>query len=284
MSSGSFHIASDHGRSVVVVVDGVEYEFRRLGWRERNRVVHGAVALTPGALTLEPVAFAERMLTASLVAVWSGAERQLMTPERCLDLPVELGDTLMAAAVHVNRRLPVASSERPLDERHNTVEMNGTRYTLSPWSWGTRNRVLARVAPTDGSGIDVATFHELVLGTICTAIADAPPPAGWLDDLAADDGDALLDVALRLGGLDQVALDQITEALLAEQPHDAIRMYEICKHFGWTPNQVRDQLASDIDALWTIHQAMTPPPETTTATTTAQTWTDGENVILAVDD
>lgn len=283
-----FHIASDDGRTVMVAIAGAEYELRRLRWRERNRAVHGAVAVTAGTVALAPMAFAEHVLAASLVAMRRGDERRPVTPEQCRELPVELGDLLLAAAVHVNRRLPVASSESIIDDRRKTVEMQGMRYTLSAWTWGTRNRILAQVTPDAGSSIDVAAFHELVLGTMCTAIGDASPPAGWLDELAADIGDALLDAALRLVGLDPGALDLITSALRHGQPHDAIRLYHVCKQFGWTPGQVREQLASDIDALWAVHLATaTPPavpPAAPLAAPPAGAWRHGETVILAVDD
>jgi hypothetical protein len=275
-----FQVASDDGRSVVIAIAGVEYEFRRLRWRERNRAVHGAVAVTADAVALEPMAFAEQVLTTSLVAVRRGDERQLVTPEQCRELPVELGDTLLAAAVHINRRRSVAGAEALIDDRRRAVELGGSRYTLSPWTWGTRNRILARVTPDAGRAFDVAGFHELVLVTMCVAIDDAPPPAGWLDELGADIGDALLDAALHLGGLSQSALDDITSALHTGRPHDAIRLYRICKQFGWTPDQVREQLASDIDALWAVHLATTAPPPAAPANARHP----GETVILAVDD
>jgi hypothetical protein len=287
MTPMPFHIVSDDGRTVVIVIAGVEYELRRLRWRERNRAVHGAVAVTAATVALAPMAFAEHVLAASLVAMRRGDERQPVTLEQCRELPVELGDMLLAATVHVNRRLPIASSESLVDDRRRAIEAHGTRYILSAWSWGMRNRILAQVTPDGDGSIDVAAFHELVLDTMCTAIGDAAPPAGWLDDLAADTGDALLDAALRLSGLDQGALDLVTSALRHGQPHDAIRLYHICKQFGWTPGQVREQLASDIDALWAVHLATAPPAPPLAvppAAPIAGAWRHGETVILAVDD
>lgn len=288
--SPPFQITADDGRTVKVVIADEVYEFQRLRWRERNRAVHGAVVVSGTSVTLAPIVFAERVLAASLVAtVARDGVRRVFSPEEYLDLPVELGDLLMATAVHINGRRPVGSSEGAIDERHHTVTLGDVRYTLAAWTWGTRNRVLARVSPEGEGGADIAAFHELVLDTMCTALDDAPPSADWLDTLSADVGDALLDAALQLTGLDQETLDAIGAALHNELPHDAVRLYQMCNQFGWTPSQVRQQLASDIDALWAVHQAQTRPAAMSARASAAAASPvtanqPGETVILAVDD
>ncbi|MEM9491828.1 MAG: hypothetical protein AAGC55_21970 [Myxococcota bacterium] len=243
---------------VLVDIDGATYRLRRLYWRERNRVINRAVTVDSGAVELAPIAFAQSLVAASVAAVIRDGHEQSIDDGWFESIPTQLGDRLAAAAIELNRRRAVPVEETPRADGSVDVAIADAHYRLAPWTWGLRNRLLAHAASSTHPSVaspDTARFHEAVLRTMCALIKPQIGPESWLDQLDGDIGDALLDIALRMSGLGRHQEAEITEAIRAGRPHHSVTMYMLCREFGWTPQQIHQQSARDIDGLLAVHRS-----------------------------
>ncbi|MCG8422855.1 MAG: hypothetical protein MJE77_33505 [Proteobacteria bacterium] len=277
------YVLSDDGRHVLVSLDGATYRFRRLLWIERNRAVHCAVDGGSRADELNPLSFAHRLLEESLQAVICDGQPELESPAQLAGRNADLSQRLLEIAVHINRRQPREAEKRVYCDQSVEVRISDKLYKLAPWTWGVRNSIVAdgipgrtvaplrhnstaprvsghsneagRVGKHRPAGAETVHFHELVLRTMCVAVDGLSPSSNWLAELHADIGDALLDIALSMSGLDRDQEIDVIRALQSGHANDGLTMYTLCKEFGWTPAQIRQQLATDIDVLVAVHRA-----------------------------
>ncbi|WP_428265602.1 hypothetical protein [Haliangium sp.] len=280
--------------AVAACIDGVEYRFTRLSWRARNRAVHRGVDVDVDGVELRPMSFGQALLRASLDSFMREGQVQPVTDAWLAELPVALSDQLIEAAVGVNRRRVVPVEEGATCARGTTVFVQGVAYCLAPWSWGTRNRLLAdavRGGPGIGSAsspeIDPARLHERALAVTCVSVDGRAPAPTWLDELDADVGDALLEYLLAGGELEPEDAHELVAAVRAGRDHDGITLYTLCRDFGWTPAQVRAQRAIDVDVLMCVHRAMGergPAPPGRAAPTYGDANSGNETVILISQD
>ena len=258
MSAVAERVRTDDGRRVVISLDDGVYEFIRLNWLERNRVVHSGIDVGDGAVEFQPMEFARALLEASSITAICDGQRQPLDASEIASCSVDTGDDLLACAIHVNRRVSVEVSERPGDAGAIEVTIAGRTFTLAPWTWGLRNQILARCLRAAGrqtKSVDAARFHVEMLAAMCLAIDGSSPPADWLQHLDANTGDRLVEAASSLANLDRERESQLVAAIRTGRPHDGVTMYTLCREFGWTPAQIREQRATDIDALLVARRA-----------------------------
>lgn len=251
-----WRIEADDGRELRVLLKGDEYQFIRLTWPERSAVIQSAVTINTEGVDLAPTQFAHHLLCASVRAVRHGDSMEPVLPEWLDTRPVALGDLLTEVALHINGRHAVTTREVSYTEHDLEIDIGGHIYHLAPWTWGQRNRALQQALASDGDSqlrVNTTRFYRSLLENVVIFINGVPPTTGWLDELPADIGDALIEAALPMAGQDSSAKRRIAQALRERLPDDGVALYTLCREFGWTPDQIRRQRAVDIDTLLAVH-------------------------------
>ncbi len=150
----------------------------------------------------------------------------------------------------------IGDREYPYTRRHEDgayeFEIDGAGYRFRQWLWGEKNRVIdaATVTGADGSlRVDLARFNELMLATSllhADGLESVTPQA--LRQLNPVLGDTLLAVAYWVNEL-PAEKKSLTRALRSFAPHPGLVTFRLCREFGWTPRQVREQTAADVEEL-----------------------------------
>jgi hypothetical protein len=129
--------------------------------------------------------------------------------------------------------------------KHNTVDLGTARARLRPWTERERLAALLAARVEDDSGqtwFDVTGYVDTM---VRISVAEITHAVDMLDSRATA---VLLDTAVALN-IPDIALDPI----LGEGPAAramAERTLGLCRALGWTPTQVWEAPAAEIDRLW----------------------------------
>ncbi|HLO03252.1 MAG TPA: hypothetical protein VK191_09095, partial [Symbiobacteriaceae bacterium] len=149
-------------------------------------------------------------------------------------LPAAEGDELLTQA------LALIETERAALRLHGEgrrVRGEGIDLQLQPWTFGERNAALRDALRLTGGQvtIDLLTFERSMLLGCVRLVDGAPLSPGALAEWPVPLGEAVLGALDRLTRTDGALLQA---AIAQGVPHPDLSLVQLCRAFGWTPEQV----------------------------------------------
>jgi hypothetical protein len=163
------------------------------------------------------------------------------------------GDRLLAAALEMidwqRQALDLQVLEQP-----GGLEIRGTgvQLRLRPWSFGERNEALRSALRLEGERVmlDLMVYEQAMVRRCVASTAgeaDAAPAVrrSWPVPL----GDLVMRELDRLNGLDPAYAETLAACIRSGQEHPDLALIQLCRAFGWSPEEAERMGASTAQRL-----------------------------------
>jgi hypothetical protein len=114
------------------------------------------------------------------------------------------------------------------------IRGTGVQLWLTPWSFGERNDALRRALRVDAGQVvlDMGSYEQAMVRR-CVAGSEPEDPSAWPVPL----GEVVLRELDRLNGVEPAFTETLAACLRTGQEHPDLALLELCRAFGWTPEQ-----------------------------------------------
>jgi hypothetical protein len=138
------------------------------------------------------------------------------------------------------------------------VRAGSVRARLRPWTFAERSKALSEsLTPSAGGGQELS-LERYLRAMLSASIVALEPPGLELTMLDGATTAALLDVAVALNNSGERDEDQRMKAADADSQKLARTTLRLCKALGWTPSQVWETPAAEVDRLLALLEVAEP--------------------------
>ncbi|MFE8599106.1 hypothetical protein [Archangium violaceum] len=139
------------------------------------------------------------------------------------------------------------------------VDVGSARVQLRPWTWVRRGRALSASVSTRDDGTRALSLERYLREMLSASVVATDPSAFSLESLSGPETAALIDAAVAMNIPGERLEDQLSRSHEPEGQALAHLTLRLCKALGWTPSQVWETPAAEVDRLLSLLDVVEVP-------------------------